>query len=143
MFKDKHGVIAIGAALATFAASAALNPAPAEVLGSSQAAPRPVDISLTSFKVTPDALHLKAGQPILLRVANDSGIAHDLTAPEFFSAAAIRPVDESRISGGKIAVGPHRNVIIAMIPGAGRFPMKCSHTIHKMLGMSGIIVVDS
>jgi plastocyanin len=142
MFKDKQGIIATGAALATFAASAALSPAPAEVVRSSEGSPRPVNISLTSFNLAPDALHLKAGQPILLRVANDSGMGHDLTAPEFFRAASIRQVDAARIVGGKVAVGPHQNVIIAMIPTAGRYSMKCSHTLHKMLGMSGTIVVD-
>ena len=142
MFTDRQGVIATGAALVMFVGSAAFNPAPAEIVRSSQGNPRPVNVSLTSFSLAPDELRLKAGQPILLRIANDSGLAHDLTAPEFFSSAAIRPVDAARISGGKVAVGPHQNVIIAMIPSAGRYPMKCSHTLHKMLGMSGTIVVD-
>ena len=143
MFKDKQGLIATGAALLTFAASAAFNPAPAEVVGSSQGNPRPVNISLTSFNLTPDALHLKAGQPILLRVANESGLAHDLTAPKFFMAAAIRPVDAARVAKGKIALGPHQSVVVAMIPTAGHYSMKCSHPFHKMFGMSGTIVVDS
>jgi uncharacterized cupredoxin-like copper-binding protein len=143
MSNDNQGLIATGAALFTFAASVAFNPAPAQVVGSDQENPRPVNISLTSFNLTPDALHLKAGQPILLRIANDSGLAHDLTAPEFFRAAAMSPVDAERLVGGKIAVAPHQNVVVAMIPRAGRFQMKCSHAFHKMLGMSGTILVDS
>jgi len=111
--------------------------------GPSEGNPRPVNISLTSFALTPGTLYLKAGQPILLRVANDSGLSHDLTAPEFFSAAAIRPADAARITDGKIALSPHHSLIIAMIPAAGRFSVKCSHKFHKMLGMSGLIVVDS
>jgi hypothetical protein len=53
------------------------------------------------------------------------------------------PVDAERLVGGKIAVAPHQNVVVAMIPRAGRFQMKCSHAFHKMLGMGGTILVDS
>ena len=143
MLIDKQGMIATGAALVTFVASAATNSPAAPIVEGTYGAPRPVNISLTSFNLSPETLQLKAGEPILLRIANDSGLAHDLTAPEFFKAAAIRPADAMRIVSGKIAVSPHNSLIIAMIPAAGRFPVKCSHPFHKMLGMSGIIVVDS
>ena len=143
MFNDKQGIIATGVALVTFAASAATNSPPAQLDEWSRETPRLVNISLTNFHVNPDALHLEARHPILLRIANDSGMAHDLTAPEFFRAAAMRPVDAARIVGGKIALAPHQNVVISMIPSAGRYSMKCSRTLHRMLGMSGTIVVDS
>jgi plastocyanin len=143
MFNDRHGVIATGAALVAFAASATTNPAPGQLPEASHEIPRPVNVSLTSFDVYPETIHLKAGVPIMLRVANDSDIGHDLTAPEFFNAAAISAGDAVNVVAGKIALSPHRNVIIAMIPAAGRYSMKCSHALHKMLGMSGTIVVDS
>jgi plastocyanin len=142
MFNDKQGVLATGAALIIFSASAGLSPAPGSVVGLRPGNLRPVNISLTSFNITPDALHLKAGEPILLRIANDSGMAHDLSAPEFFGAATYRPVDVARVAGGTIVVGPHQNVVIAMVPRSGSYRMKCTHAFHKMLGMSGTIVVD-
>ena len=31
---------------------------------------------------------------------------------------------------------------IALFPQAGRYPLKCGHAFHKLLGMSGEIVVE-
>jgi uncharacterized cupredoxin-like copper-binding protein len=100
------------------------------------------NLSLTSFNFSPRELQLKAEQPVFLRVANDSSLAHDLTAPEFFAAASARARSVTNVARGKISLSPHENVIIALVPRAGRYPVKCSHPLHKMLGMSGTIVVD-
>lgn len=100
------------------------------------------NISLSSFSVSPRELHLRSGQPVLLRVANDSSVSHDLTAPEFFSAAAVRGDSASSIVRGRISLAAHQNVIVRLVPAAGRYSVKCSHPLHKMLGMSGTIIVD-
>lgn len=100
------------------------------------------NLSLRSFEFSPHELHLKAGHAVLLRVANDSSIAHDLTAPEFFAATTVRADSGADIPGSKISLSPHEKAIITLIPRAGRYPIRCSHTFHKMLGMSGAIVVD-
>jgi plastocyanin len=31
---------------------------------------------------------------------------------------------------------------VAVIPAAGRYPLKCTHIFHSMFGMKGTIVVD-
>jgi plastocyanin len=31
---------------------------------------------------------------------------------------------------------------IALVPAAGRYKLKCTHTFHKLLGMSGTIIVE-
>ena len=103
---------------------------------------RPVRLSLQSFELRPKLLHLKAGRPILLMVSNDSSIAHDLSAPGFFAHAAMSPLDRAKLINGKIALRPSQSVTLSINPQAGRYAAKCSHPFHKMLGMSGMIVVD-
>ena len=102
----------------------------------------PVMLSLQSFELRPKLLHLKAGRTILLMVSNDSSIAHDLSAPEFFARAAITPLDRAKLINGKVALRPNQRVTLSINPQAGRYAAKCSHPFHKMLGMSGTIVVD-
>lgn len=104
---------------------------------------RPINISLTNFSFSPTALQLHAGQPILLRIANDSSISHDFTAPDFFLAADMPVADRQRIAAGKVSLKPRESVILRLIPKSGRYRIKCSHPFHKILGMSGrITVVD-
>jgi plastocyanin len=100
-----------------------------------------VHISLSSFQIAPGTLHLKAGQPVILTITNDGAGGHDLTAAAFFAAAAIRRGDAQFIDQGVIRVRGVEKVVIAFVPAAGRYPMKCSHAFHKRLGMSGIIDV--
>jgi len=103
---------------------------------------RPVNLSLATFRISPQILELKAGQRILLRVANDSPIAHDLTAPDFFARSQVSTGDQSKIRDGRIALQPHEGVVLALIPRVGRYAVKCSHPFHNMLGMHGVILVD-
>jgi plastocyanin len=117
--------------------------------GATSAASAPVDfsraeqvhISLSSFQIAPGTLYLKAGQPVILTITNDGAGGHDLTASAFFAAAAIRRGDAQFIDQGVIRVRGGEKVVIAFVPAAGRYPMKCSHALHKRLGMSGSIDV--
>jgi uncharacterized cupredoxin-like copper-binding protein len=99
------------------------------------------NISLSSFRISPSALHLKAGQRLVLRIANDSSVGHDLFAPQFFAAAALGS-KTALPAGGKVSLGPHESAVVTLVPKAGRYSMKCSHALHQMLGMSGSIMVD-
>jgi plastocyanin len=119
--------------------------APAHVAGTAGVDPgevRAVSLSLSSFNLTPSLLHLKAGQPILLRIVNESPMAHDLTAPEFFEQSSITPADRATVVSGKVALKGHEKAMVRLTPKAGRYAMKCSHRLHKMFGMSGTILVD-
>ena len=62
-----------------------------------------VHISLSSFRIAPGMLHLKAVRPVILTITNGFG-GHDLSASEFFAAAAIRPSDVQFIDEGMIKV---------------------------------------
>jgi len=103
---------------------------------------RPVDLRLTDFDIAPEIVHLRAGQRVLLRITNDSPLPHDLTAPEFFAASLAPAPEASAVRQGRIAIRPRESLTLALEPRAGRYSMKCSHPLHKMLGMSGTIVVD-
>lgn len=100
-----------------------------------------VEVTLSSFKYAPRAIHLKADKPVVLRLVNTSSGGHDFTAPEFFAAATVRTQDRGAIEDGSVEVTPRRSVDIALVPKAGRYPLKCSHSFHKMFGMSGEIIV--
>jgi uncharacterized cupredoxin-like copper-binding protein len=131
-----HLYLTFGQFLALLAGATSAAPAPVDFSRAAQ-----VNITLSSFRITPRVLHLKAGRPVILTIINDGHGGHDLTAAEFFAAATILPGDAQFIDKGVIRVRGGGKVVIALVPAAGRYRMKCSHSFHKRLGMSGSIDV--
>lgn len=109
------------------AALTALTVAPA------QAAPQRVEIVLANFSFTPAALHLKAGQPVVLHFVNKGSGGHNYAAPEFFGSA---------IPGGRIELDKDETRDVALTPRAGHYKVKCTHFLHTSFGMKGTIDVD-
>jgi uncharacterized cupredoxin-like copper-binding protein len=101
-----------------------------------------VEVKLANFSFRPKTIRLRAGRPVVLRLVNASSGGHDFTARLFFAAANVRPQDRRAIVNGSVEVGKRRSVDIALVPRAGRYPLKCGHAFHKTFGMSGEIVVD-
>ena len=101
-----------------------------------------VTVSLSSFKFAPASLHLRAGQPVILHLENTGSGGHDFSAPAFFRAAAVRPADAAKLSGGSVDVDGHGSVDIALVPAAGTYTLRCTHTFHSTFGMKGSIVVQ-
>ena len=101
-----------------------------------------VEVRLSSFNFAPSTLHLRAGRPVVLHLVNTGSGGHDFTAPKFFAAAQVRPQDRAAVGKGSVELSGHRSADIALVPRAGRYPLKCSHTLHKTFGMSGQILVD-
>lgn len=124
--------------LAGFAALSVAAPAAAQDWSH---APR-VTVSLSSFKFSPAALHLRAGQPVILHLENSGSGGHDFSAPGFFHAASVRPADASKLSGGSVDVDGHGSIDIALVPAAGTYALRCTHAFHSMFGMKGSIVVQ-
>ena len=106
-----------------------------------QNAPR-VDVTLANFKFSPAAIHLHAGQPVVLHLVNAAGGGHNFSAPKVFAAADVRPQDRTALAGGAVEVKSHASRDIALVPAAGRYKLHCTHTMHSMFGMAGEIVVD-
>lgn len=106
-------------------------------------APTIVQVQLASFSFTPKSIVLDHGQSYVLRLANVSGDGHDFTAVEFFSAADVAPGDRRLIQEGVVEVpsGQVREIHLTAPAAAGSYKLKCSHSFHKLFGMSGTIVV--
>lgn len=113
----------------------ASSPAPAE-------SPTTVEVQLANFKFTPNSIVLEHGRPYVLRLVNISSGSHDFTANEFFAAAAVAPTDRRWIQEGEIEVpsGQVREIRLTA-PAAGTYKLKCTHSFHKLFGMSGRIIV--
>lgn len=98
-----------------------------------------VEVRLSSFDYDPDAIRLPAGRPVVLRLVNSGGGGHNFSAPAFFAAA--RDVS-GPVHNGTVEVGSRRTVEVRVTPAAGRYRLRCTHTLHSALGMRGTIVVD-
>ncbi|MEO7365444.1 MAG: cupredoxin domain-containing protein [Sphingomicrobium sp.] len=106
------------------------------------ASPATVAVNLSNFKFSPNIMHLKAGVPVVLRLANNASGGHNFSAPQFFAAARLDAASAARLGKGTIEVPKHGSVSITLVPVAGRYPLKCTHTLHSAFGMKGTIIVD-
>jgi uncharacterized cupredoxin-like copper-binding protein len=102
----------------------------------------PVTVTLSSFDFAPSAIHLHAGQPVVLHLVNGGSGGHNFSAPEFFAASLVRPQDQVLLRKGAIEVSGHAARDIAVIPRTGTYKLRCTHTMHSAFGMKGEIVVD-
>ena len=99
-------------------------------------------VELSSFGFTPRELHLRAGQPTTLVLANVASGGHDFAAPEFFAAARIQPGDATLVVDGEVEVPARSTRTVHLVPAAGTYKLTCTHTFHAMFGMKGTIVVE-
>ena len=104
-------------------------------------APPVIDVHLSNFRFTPSTIILDHGRPYVLRLINDANGGHDFTAPAFLAAAGVAAGDRALVVEGEIEVPPHQiRMVHFTAPGAGSYPVKCSHAFHKAFGMKGRIV---
>jgi len=103
---------------------------------------RIVEVKLSSFAFTPRAIHLRAGEPVILHLVNTAKGGHDFSATGFFAAAVVRPQDRSAMNNGTVELRGHTVQDIAVTPRAGRYQLRCKHTFHTAFGMSGEIIVE-
>jgi plastocyanin len=108
-------------------------------VASGQAAPRTIEVRLSSFDFTPSTIHLTAGDPVVLHLVNTGSGGHNFAAPEFFAAA--RSV-EGPVRRGRVEVAGHQSVDVRVTPARGNYRLRCTHTLHTTFGMTGRIVVE-
>ena len=109
---------------------------------SAMAQPAAVAVQMSNFKFAPNTIVLDHGRAYVLHLANAASGGHDFTAVEFFAAANVAAADRRYISEGEVEVPAGGAIDIHLVaPAAGRYKLKCSHSLHKMFGMSGSIVV--
>lgn len=106
-------------------------------------APAIVNVQLSNFKFTPKTIVLDHGGSYVMRFTNVSKDGHDFTAPAFFAASRIAPQDRRMVVEGEVEVHPGMTHEVRLTAPAtpGRYKVKCTHTFHKFLGMSGKIIV--
>jgi plastocyanin len=95
-------------------------------------------IALYSYGYNPDPIVLTAGKAVTLNFLNRATKGHDFTAKKFFSSSRIISGD---VGEGEIDLEPGRSASVTLVPTAGRYKVHCGHPFHKMMGMSGEIVV--
>lgn len=100
------------------------------------------DVLLTSYDIQPKEIRLKAGAPVRLRFVNNSNQGHSFSAPSFFRSAKLRNRDSGLVKGGAIAVAPLSDETIVLVPKAGRYKARGGNLLHRLLGMSGKIIVE-
>ena len=119
---------------------------PIALLGSQPSAaqaPTVVNVQLANFKFTPKSIVLDHGHAYVLRLQNVAVGGHDFTALDFFAAAKVAAGDRGLVSEGEVEVpaGQVREIHLTAPAAAGKYNLKCSHSFHKMFGMSGSIIV--
>ena len=119
---------------------------PLVALGAQPASPQSptvVNVQLSSFKFTPRTIVLDRGKAYRLRLTNVSKDGHDFAAPSYFAAARIAAADRYMVRGGEVEVHPGmtHEIRLTAPPAAGRYKLKCTHRFHKLMGMSGTIIV--
>lgn len=102
----------------------------------------PVTVILSSFAFAPAEIRLRAGRPVTLHLVNQGDGGHNFSAPEFFQAATIRAEDRGLVFRGTVELAGHRDKAITLVPRRGVYKLRCTHTMHGMLGMKGWLVVD-
>lgn len=100
------------------------------------------DVLLTAHDIRPEEIRLKAGAPVRLRFVNTSNEGLRFSAEHFFGASKLRRRDSGLVRGGSLMVPPLSTRTIVLVPKAGRYRMTGANLLHRMLGMSGRILVE-
>ena len=98
-------------------------------------------VKLTDFAFSPAYLRFQVGRPVHLVVVNEGSGEHDFSAPEFFSAVKYGP-GSSAPADGRIEIGKNETKELELLPvAAGSYKLKCTHFLHTVFGMHGVIEV--
>lgn len=103
---------------------------------------REYDVLLSSFDIQPPTMNFRAGEPLRLRLINNSVEAHSFSAPGFFAAGEVRSRERKAVGNGNVSVGPGETREILIVPKAGRYSARCSNLFHRVMGMRARIVVE-
>ena len=100
------------------------------------------DVLLTAYDIQPGEIRLKAGEPVRLRFVNNSNQGLTFSAGGFFRNARLRRRDSALVRGGSIAVPPLSTRTVVLVPKPGRYRATGANLLHRLLGMSGRIIVE-
>ena len=100
------------------------------------------DVLLTSYDIVPGTIRLKAGEPVRLRFVNTTNQGLSFSAGGFFRDSQLRRRDSALVRGGAVEVPPLSTRTIVLVPKAGRYKATGANLLHRLLGMSGRIIVE-
>ena len=100
------------------------------------------DVLLTRWDIEPEKIRLKAGEPVRLRFVNNTHQELSFSAKGFFRASKLRRRDGDLVKGGGIEVPPLSTRTVVLVPRAGRYDVAGGNFLHRLLGMSGKIIVE-
>jgi plastocyanin len=100
------------------------------------------DVQLSAYDIQPGEIRLKAGEPVRLRFVNNSNQGLSFSAGDFFRSAKLRRRDSGLVRGGTLKVPPLSTRTIVLVPRPGRYRAQGANLLHRLLGMSGRIIVE-
>ena len=103
---------------------------------------REYEVLLSNFDIQPDPIRLKAGEPLRLRLVNNSILDHSFNSEALFKKAEVRPRDRDMAKRGRIHVPAGTTREILLVPVAGRYSARCGNLYHRLVGMRADIIVE-
>jgi len=103
---------------------------------------REYDVLLRPHAYEPREIRLAAGRPVRLRFVNQGQATYSFAAEDFFRSARIRSRDAEVVADGRLRLAPGERRVIALVPAPGRYRARSGNLIHRLLGMSALIVVE-
>lgn len=100
------------------------------------------DVLLEPFGYAPRLMRLQAGQPVKLRFVNSGRGSYSFSAARFFEASRVHGDDAARVASGTLRLGPGERVTVSLVPVAGRYHVRSTNIVHRVLGMTGRIIVE-
>ena len=100
------------------------------------------DVLLRPWAFEPNPIRLEAGRPVKLRFVNQGQATHSFSADTFFRSARVRSGDSDAVGGGSLRLAPGERRTIALVPAQGRYRVRSGNIIHRLLGMSAVIIVE-
>jgi plastocyanin len=100
------------------------------------------DVQLSTYDIQPPEIRLKAGEPVRLRFVNNSNQDLTFSAGDFFRSAQMRRRDAGLVKGGTVKVPPLSTRTVVLVPKPGRYRAQGANFLHRLLGMSGRIIVE-
>ena len=100
------------------------------------------DVQLSTYDIQPVEIRLKAGEPVRLRFVNNSNQGLTFSAGDFFRSARMRRRDAALVEGGSVKVPPLSTRTVVLVPRPGRYKATGANFLHRLLGMSGRIIVQ-
>lgn len=106
-----------------------------------------VTVTLSEFGFSPETLRFRIERPYILKLTNSGSVSHRFVSHDFFRSIAARRLlySDAEASFPKleaIALAPHETKSLYFIPvTTGAYRLTCDQPFHRLLGMTGRIVV--